>query len=128
MEISQHKKEGYEKFGSKITEAARFYAKYSKISLRGGPHYPYYLWYYFCTHLRITVKISFCVDISGQFKDKMRAIRCYRSQFIDNPANRFVFDYIRAQNRYLGGLLHVEYAEALYSKEVLGVSDVASLL
>ena len=29
---------------SKITEAARFYAKYSKISLRGGPHYPYYLW------------------------------------------------------------------------------------
>lgn len=81
---------------SSLCEGARFYAKYTKVKLKGKPHYPYQLFYYFCTHLRIVPKISLLVDISGQFKEKEKVIRSYRSQFIDNPNNRFVFDYIES--------------------------------
>jgi len=113
---------------TKISEAARFYAKYTKVNFKGKPHYPYYLFYYFCTHLRIIPKISFLVDISRQFKVKMKAVRCYRSQFIDNPKNRFVFDYIQTQNRYLGKLIVCDFAEAIFSKEVIKVKDLAHLV
>lgn len=113
---------------SNISESARFYAKYTKVKLKGKPHYPYYLFYYFCTHLRIVPKISFLVDISGQFKKKEKAIRSYRSQFIDNPKNRFVFDYIESQNRYFGNLVRCKYAEGLYSKETIKLDDLKNTL
>jgi bacillithiol biosynthesis deacetylase BshB1 len=113
---------------SKIIEAARFYAKYTKTSLKGKPHYTYYLFYYFCAHLRAMPKISFLVDVTLEFKRKMKAIGCYRSQFIDNPKGRFVPDYVEAQNRYLGRLIHAQYAEAIYCKEAIRVDDLGSLL
>ena len=113
---------------TKITEAARFYAKYTKTDLKGNPHYPNYLFYYFCTHLRFIPQVSFLIDISGQFKEKIKAIRCYRSQFIDNPKNKFVFDYVESQNRFLGKLIQSQYAEAIYSKEAIKINDLASLL
>lgn len=113
---------------SRIVEAARFYAKFTKIHLRGRPHYPFYLFYYFCAHLRVLPKISFLVDISDVFEEKMKAIRCYRSQFLDNPKGRFVFEYIEAQNRYLGMLIGTKYAEPLYSKEALRIKDLARAL
>ena len=113
---------------AKITESARFYAKYTKLELKGDPHYSCHLFYYFCTHLRIMPKVSFLVDIKKQFKDKMKAIKCYHSQFTDNPKNRFIFDYVEAQNRYLGALINSEYAEAFYSKEVIKVGNLCYLL
>ncbi len=112
----------------KITEAGRFYAKYTKIKLKGSPHYPRYLFYYFCSHLRMVPQISFLVDISRSFQQKMKAIKCYRSQFTDNPKNRFVFDYIKEQNRYLGRLISCDYAEAVFSKEAIKITDLSALL
>ncbi|UCC96247.1 MAG: PIG-L family deacetylase, partial [Candidatus Omnitrophota bacterium] len=44
---------------TQITEAARFYAKYTKANLKGKPHYAFYLFYFFCTHLRIVPRVSF---------------------------------------------------------------------
>jgi bacillithiol biosynthesis deacetylase BshB1 len=113
---------------TKIAEAARFYAKYTKLSLKGKPHYPYHLFYYFCAHLRAISRITFLIDISKQFREKMKAMKCYRSQFIDNPNNRFVFDYIETQNRFLGRLIHSPYAEAVYCKEAIKVDDISCLL
>ena len=113
---------------SRIIEGARFYAKYTKTSLKGEPHYTYYLFYYFCAHLRVLPRISFLVDISDQFKRKMKAVACYRSQFSDNPKGRFVPDYVETQNRYLGRLIHARYAEALYCREAIKVDDMAGLL
>lgn len=112
----------------KIAEAARFYAKYTKTKLKGNPHYPRYLFYYFCSHLRMTPPISFLVDISQNFREKIRAIKCYRSQFIDNPKNKFIFDYIEQQNRYLGRLLGCDYAEAIFSNEAIKITDLSALL
>ena len=68
------------------------------------------------------------MDISEQFNDKIRAIRCYASQFMENPNNRFVFDYIEMQNRYLGMLIRTEYAEAIYAKEAIKISNLSDLL
>lgn len=113
---------------TKITEGARFYAKYTRIKLRGKPHYPSHLFYFFCSHLRNIPQASFCVDISGQFKEKMKAVKCFRSQFIDNPNNTFVVDYIETLNRYLGTLIQCRYAEALYSKEIFKIKDLTCLL
>lgn len=112
----------------RIAEAARFYAKYTKIDLKGKPHYPRYLFYYFCSHSRALPPVSFLVDISAHINNKMRAMRCYRSQFIDNPGNRFIFDYVKDQNKYLGNLIGCKYAEALFSKEMIRINDLACLL
>ena len=75
---------------SSITKAARFYAKYTKLKLKGVPHYTYRLFYYFCSHLRQVPKADFYVDISSQFKDKLNSVKCYKSQFIDNTKGRFI--------------------------------------
>lgn len=113
---------------TKITEASRFYAKFHKVELEGEPFYPPFLFYYFCSHLRIIPKFTFLMDISTQFEEKMKAVQCYRSQLIENPKNRFVFDYIKTQNRNLGMLIRAEYAEAIFSKEPLRISDLANVL
>ena len=113
---------------TRIAEGARFYAKYTKIKLKGSPHYSCYLFYYFCMHSRVVPKISFLIDISGQFKEKMKAIKCYKSQFITNLKNRFFLDYIETQSRYFGKLIHSEHAEAIYSKEIIKVENLLFLL
>jgi bacillithiol biosynthesis deacetylase BshB1 len=113
---------------ARITEGARFYAKFSKITLQGKPHYAPYLLYYFCSHLRIQPAFSFLIDISKAFPKKLRALRCYRSQFLDNPKNRFVFQYIESQNRSLGMLIHAKYAEAVFCREAIKLNDLALIL
>ncbi|MCK5708485.1 MAG: bacillithiol biosynthesis deacetylase BshB1 [Candidatus Aureabacteria bacterium] len=113
---------------AKITEAARFYAKYTKTDLLGKPHYPFYLFYFYSNHLRIIPEVSFFVDISKQFKNKMKAIKCYKSQFIENKSNGFVFKYIKTMNKYFGHLIRSDYAEGFYSKEVLKVSDISTFI
>ena len=113
---------------TKITEAARFYAKFKKVKLEGDPYYPPHLFYYFCSHLRIMPQFTFLADISLQFDEKIKAIQCYRSQFIENPKNKFIFDYLKMQNQYLGMLIQTEYAEAIYSKEPIKISDLSNVL
>jgi len=113
---------------SKIAEAARFYAKYSKTRMKGKPHYPPCLLYFFPSHLRVFPKVTFMVDISNQFKSKMKACKCYRSQFIDNGKNKFIFDYIESMNKYFGNLVRCQYAEPVYSKEILKLDDLSTLL
>lgn len=113
---------------AKISEAARFYAKYTKLKLRGEPHYPFYLFYYFCIHLRTLPSFTFLVDVSEEFKKKMEILKCYRSQFWDNPHNRFVFEYIEVQARFLGSLIRSKYAEAIFCKEAIKIKDLSLLL
>lgn len=104
---------------SQIATASRFYAKYTKLSLKYKPHYPYRLFYYCCAHLKANFNFSFLIDISDYFSLKRKAIAAYRSQFIDNPSGRYVFDYIQTQNRYLGNFLGKKYAEGIISPELV---------
>jgi bacillithiol biosynthesis deacetylase BshB1 len=111
-----------------ICEGARFYAKYTKLSIRGEPWYTRNLLNYSCSHLRAVPEFSFLVDTSSYFTRKMEAARCYRSQFIDNPGNRGVFDYVKNRDGYFGGLITKDFAEPFYSREALGVADPSVLL
>lgn len=113
---------------AKITEAARFYAKYTKIKLGGRPHYPFHLFYFFASHLRATPAANFFIDISDEFEKKMQAVKCYRSQFLDNSKNNFVFSYIESINRYWGSLVKKEFAEGLFAKEAIKIDDLNTLL
>ncbi|MCF7871063.1 MAG: bacillithiol biosynthesis deacetylase BshB1 [Candidatus Omnitrophica bacterium] len=113
---------------TKITEAARFYAKYTKVDLAGQPHYPFYLFYFFSSHLRISAQPNFFIDISDCFAKKIRAIKSYRSQFIDNFKNKFVFSYVENINHYWGSLIRKEFAEGLFTKEAIKLDNLQSIL
>jgi bacillithiol biosynthesis deacetylase BshB1 len=113
---------------SAIAVGARFYAKYTKTAMQGEPFHPRFLFYYFCSHLRKPSNFSFLMDISEQFQKKIDAAKCYESQFIVNPKNKGVFEYVEGRDRYLGGLIGQVYAEPFYSKEALGIHDLTSFM
>ncbi|MFW6139400.1 MAG: PIG-L family deacetylase [Spirochaetota bacterium] len=111
-----------------ITRGARFYAKYTGLSLKGEPHYTPYVFLYSCSHMRTTAGYSILFDISEHFEKKIEAAKCYRSQFIDNPKNRDVFEYVESRDRYYGNLIRRKYAEPFYCEEALGIKDFGHLL
>ncbi|MGQ9616360.1 MAG: bacillithiol biosynthesis deacetylase BshB1 [Spirochaetota bacterium] len=113
---------------SLITTGARFYAKYTGISFEGESHYTPRLFFYFCSHLKKSDTFSFLVDTADQFDKKIAALKCYASQFIDNPKNRSVFEYIERRDSYFGSLIGKRYAEPFLSLEALGVVDPCCFL
>ena len=112
---------------TKIVEDARFDAKLTKIDLAGDPIYPKWLFYYYCTHLRIIPNPSFLIDTSGFAKQKRDAIVAYESQFVVPENNRAIVDWVEAQDKYFGSRLRTETAEAFYSREPIGLMDLQSL-
>ena len=60
--------------------------------------------YYFSVHLRIVERPSFVIDISDQLEAKVAALRCYRSQLVDNqPEGRpGVIDSVCDRTRFWG--------------------------
>jgi len=113
---------------TRIVEDARFDAKLTKIDLAGEPIYPKWLFYYYCTHLRIVPNPSFLIDTTNYAKRKRDAIVAYESQFIIPENNRPIVDWIDAQDRYFGGRLRTETAEPFFSREPIGLSDLKSLV
>src|ERR1700733_5594140 len=55
---------------TKIAEDARFDAKLTKTNIPGEPYYPKRIIYYFCTHLRLNINPTFCLDISDMIDQK----------------------------------------------------------
>ncbi len=107
---------------TKIVEDARFDAKLTKIDLAGEPIYPKWLFYYYCTHLRIIPNPSFLIDTTGFAQQKRDAIVAYESQFVIPEKNRPIVGWIEAQDKYFGGRLRTETAEPFYTREPLGLT------
>lgn len=113
---------------SQIALAARFYSKLTKTDIPGEPvEMPDFV-YYFAFHLRKPHSVSFVVDVSDFFDKKLSALRAYKSQFVDNEKNRFVFELARISAEYWGTLAGVRYAEPFYSPQVPVLKDVTCLL
>src|SRR5207302_5721121 len=89
---------------SALVDAARFWAKLTKTDLPGEPFYPQRILYYFSVHLRVHPRPAFVLDVTAHFETKMRAVECYRSQFIEgrDPTPPTVLDDLRARGRYWG--------------------------
>ena len=113
-----------------LVEAARFWAKLTKTDLPGQPHHPERIVYYFSVHLRLHVRPSFVLDVTPFHATKMRAVACYRSQFIEGrPADPPTFlDDLCDRARYWGWIIGAGYGEPFLTREEVGLRSLRDLL
>jgi N-acetylglucosamine malate deacetylase 1 len=116
---------------TRIVEDARFDAKLTKVSMPGDegrdPIYPKWLFYYFASHLRIVATPNFLMDVSAHAQRKQDAMLAYRSQFVINPKNTHVPEWVAAAGRYFGSRIGVASAEPFFAVEPLGLTGLGSL-
>jgi bacillithiol biosynthesis deacetylase BshB1 len=114
---------------SALADAARFWAKLTKADLPGEPHHPHRILYYFSVHLRLHPRPSFVLDVTPYIDAKMRAIACYRSQFIEgrDPTPPTLLDDLRDRARYWGWAIHAGYGEPFVSREEVGLRGLSDL-
>jgi bacillithiol biosynthesis deacetylase BshB1 len=119
---------------TRIAEDARFDAKLTGIEMPtpegmtpGGPCHPRWLFYYFCTHLRITPQPSFVFDVTGCEAKKEASIRAYHSQFGANEKNRPVVEWVMSATRFFGSRIGVGAGEPFFAREPVGMGGLESL-
>ena len=114
---------------TQLTEAARFWAKFTKTDLPGEPHWPEQIFYYYCFHLRQTPQPAFVLDISEHWEKKQAAIECYRSQFVDNqpPDGPTFIERLRQQTATWGWSIGVRYGEPFASREPIGLISLSGM-
>jgi len=80
--------------------------------------------------LRIVERPSLLIDISDQVEAKDQALRCYRSQLVDNqPAGKpGVIDSVCDRTRFWGQMVGVKHAEPFASREPVGLTSLDHLL
>ena len=115
---------------TKLVEDARFWSKLSRSDIPGAPFHPARILYYFSVHLRIVERPSLLIDISDQVEAKDQALRCYRSQLVDNqPAGKpGVIDSVCDRTRFWGHMVGVRHAEPFASREPVGLTSLDHLL
>ena len=115
---------------SALVEAARFWAKLSKSDLPGEPHYPQRIIYYFSVHLRLHHRASFILDVTAHHETKMKALACYRSQFIEGrpTAPPTFLDDLRDRARYWGWTIGAGYGEPFVTREEVGLRGLRDLI
>ncbi len=111
-----------------IAEAARFFAKLTRTSMQGEPHYPARLYRYMPVHLRSAATPSFLIDISLTLRRKLDAVSSYQSQFGEQTANSGYVETLEAIARYWGTLGRVGAAEPFFAPELPVVRSVVDLL
>ncbi len=112
---------------TRIVEDARFDAKLTRTELPGRPIYPRWLFYYYCTHLRVIPQPDFLFDTSGYEERKRDAILAYESQFVKPPENRAIVEWLEAAGRYLGSRIRTASAEPFSTSEPLGLGSLEGL-
>jgi LmbE family N-acetylglucosaminyl deacetylase len=114
---------------SDLVDAARFWAKLTKTELPGAPHYPQRVYYYFTVHLRQHIRPSFVTDITPFIDGKMKAISCYRSQFIEGRPTTppTILDDLRDRARYWGWAIGTGYGEPFLCREEIGLRNLRDL-
>ena len=108
---------------TRIAEDARFDAKLTRTDIPGEPWHPKRVIHYFCTHLRLNIEPTFCIDISDTIDVKFRACEAYASQMTPQ-----LLQMVRTLNEYFGGRIGAAAAEPFHSHEVIGVSGLDQLV
>ena len=102
-----------------------------KPQAHGAPWRPYRVLFY---PERYDIPVSFVVDISEVFDEKMRAIRAHQSQFHGANMERFggdqtsisrpqFLEFIENQNRRWGDMIGARYGEAFCMHETVRLDD-----
>ncbi|MBS3974415.1 MAG: PIG-L family deacetylase [Actinobacteria bacterium] len=113
---------------SDICLAARFWAKFTKTTMRGEPFYPPSVYRYRAVHLKLIEQPSFIHDVTGFLAVKMEALASYKSQFESNPLSRSLLAQMESGARMWGSLIGVEAGEPFYAIESVGLRDIASVI
>jgi bacillithiol biosynthesis deacetylase BshB1 len=115
---------------SALVDAARFWAKLTKTDLPGDPFFPQRLLYYFSVHLRLHPKPAFVMDITPHIEGKMRALACFRSQFIEGRAATppTFLDQLRDRARYWGWAIGTDFGEPFACREEIGLHGLRDLV
>ena len=115
---------------TKLIEDARFWSKLSKSDIPGAPFHPARILYYFSVHLKIVERPNLLIDISSQLDAKLAALRCFRSQLVDNqPAGSGgVIESVCDRTRFWGHTVGVRHAEPFASREPIGLVSLDHLL
>ncbi|MDX2147753.1 MAG: PIG-L family deacetylase [Planctomycetota bacterium] len=122
---------------TRIAIDARFDAKLTKTTfpdhpdLAGSaqkPIYPFWLFFYYCSHLRRVPDPSFLLDVSDFAARKLQALRAYRSQFELNPNNHGLVERVGAQDAFFGSRIGAAAAEPFFAQEPLGLMNLTGLL
>lgn len=116
--------------GRLVTDAC-FYAGLRALETGLPPHRPQVVVYYMQNYV---VPPSFVVDVTAQWKTKMRAIAAFKSQF-HKPGSKepetFIsrksfIDMIEARGRHFGAMIGVEFGEAFVTKQPPKIDDVVA--
>ncbi|HEX8341372.1 MAG TPA: PIG-L family deacetylase [Tepidisphaeraceae bacterium] len=108
---------------TRIAEDARFDAKLTKSPIEGDPWHPKRIIYYFCTHLRLNINPTFCIDVSDTWPQKEAAMRCYPSQVSDE-----LFGLVKVTGDYFGSRIGTKHAEPFFSHEVVAFGGLDQLV
>jgi len=121
------------RIASELGRDACYLAGLGKYGAAGEPHRPFKL-LYALAYREDPVKPTFVVDISDTFDIKMRAIRCYASQFDGAttageifPTGQSLYELIHTQAAHYGSLIRKPYGEPFFCPETLEVQDVLQL-
>jgi len=121
------------RIASELARDACYLAGLAKYPAGGEPHRPFKI-LYALAYREDPVKPSFVVDISDVFDQKMRAVRCYASQFDGAqaageifPTGQDLYDLIRIQSAHYGSLIRRPYGEPFFTHETVQVDDVLRL-
>jgi N-acetylglucosamine malate deacetylase 1 len=115
---------------TQLVDDARFWSKLTKTDLPGAPHHPQRIYNYYCVHLKHVAQPAFVLDISDQWEQKMAAIRCYESQFINGrPIEPPTFlDQLRDEAAFWGKTIGTRYGEPFHCREPIGMTTMAGLI
>ncbi len=108
---------------TRIAEDARFDAKLTKSPIPGEPWHPKRIIYYFCTHLRLNINPTFCIDVSDTADLKMQAVEAYASQM--NPE---LVNLVKLTGEYFGSRTGTKHAEPFFSHEIVALGGLDQLV
>jgi bacillithiol biosynthesis deacetylase BshB1 len=119
---------------TRIAEDARFDAKLTGLEMPtpkgltpGKPCHPRWLFYYYCTHLRITPQPTFVFDVTGCEAKKEAAILAYHSQFVANRKNRPVVEWVMNATQFVGSRIGTAAGEPFFAREPVGMAGLSAL-
>lgn len=108
---------------TRIAEDARFDAKLTKTDIPGEPWHPKRIIYYFCTHLRLNINPTFCIDVEGTMDQKIQAVACYESQMTPELVN-----LVKVTGDYFGSRIGTKHAEPFFSHEIIAFGGLDQLI
>ncbi len=121
------------RIASELGRDACYLAGLERYDAPGRAHRPRKI-LYALAYREDPIKPTFVVDISDTFDAKMRALRCFASQFRGaksagevHPTGQPLYDLVETQSAHYGSLIRVRYGEPFFSHETIAVDDVVTL-